>query len=1770
MITRIFIALMLLVSISASAQNRVDEPEYLISVSDSVKNGKITPNTTASQANQWVSVTCEPNEGYGLSMAGLYYAKKNPDGSYSAYQKTENTSSFEEDRANTQSFRFKMPAADVRLYVSYVPVLKLVIHQNPTGRKILDNTTTPPKYKTGGSLVPLYGYKGGPSDSVLYNVAGHQLILKIEPDTINGDKYELADLDIKNVDKRFYTRTDTTITITMPNDLPINDPYIHVTPYFGKENYTVRIEGNPNIVKCSLSTSTPKANEEVTVTLLSKAGYIPAGFSVKGCSGTWWRVGKPEQQEDGGWKVVYRFKVGYNDDITVHYENQEVCTIKVNDTQKTGRVEAIIPEMIPDFPNVALKNQQVPVLLKMPKGFSATYTTQGSKQAPVVYRNALQNSFAEKGMNYWKESSDYATTGCLHMTTDSDADGNYYWRTSVKNSMSQEVDISGINFPDHAKPEVNGVKMLSIAALASINPRYGSVVKASIESVTDGFASIWDFADLEKKEDGWQTVFKTGLVDTKTSKMRFIVSGASDDPTKKKSYDGPEFSNLCLLLPVAGRTTIENEDVLIITTDSGDGNKDVTINLNVDGSQDMATANQKEHAKVTIRNDNTKKEGESVKIMKDDLIYIKGTYDEGYAIYNMIDARNAAMQPDSVNVKDRAVYYHYFVREGDGDITFTPEVDQRKIKINNQYGGRIEVDAEKPAAGQKVVVTVKPNAGCTLKQIRTIPAGAVTFAEDKVDATTRGGTYSFTMPTSYVTLIPEYIVPITSANQIDSISRNFGEFQLAADLDLGNGWDKDGDNPHEIDIYGEFDGKGHQITYAGTTCLFNQVMRQGAVRHLRVKGNVSTSSNVIGGITALNIGIIEDCEVTGSFRNTRTGGTVGGIAGNNRSDMGGGIIAFCHVACDALEAQPAYGIAYQQKGATIRGNVFTGSFSGDGDAYMISNDMGGSTIEYNYCLVNSGNAKAILGPGVTAAQPEQLVKLANEQSAYPVFAASIKGRYDGGYAISVATTNTVRLVNLSAAKAVAGTVVTATVSVSGNNHLASVTVSAADGSNVQSCTFKDNTDNTYTFSFVMPAYDVRISFATEAGRFIYTVKQFIAIDDVQGTYYLGRDLDLYNWERKITLNGEFDGRGHTIRYHGEGNCMGLFKKIRRGSLLERLRVVGFVETTEDCGGIVYEHQGTMRDCHFTGSIKKLTASPTTQVKDHIAALACLTKKGASIDYCSATGKLACAGSQQEIDSKPLCSIQQEESKVTNSYWVRATDNAQSAAMRSLDDATRKAYLVYSTGILDRINPRVIVGQDTIRMEYGKTLDKLTLVDGDPFRCTSDIKVRQVVYQRKATTDGMEPWVLPFSFNRIAANGSFEYKKAQQGDDKRPKLVDGGNLTLSGSGSSLSYHAYEPWAVKSDAVEYVLTSTSGPITIKATDNNRIMHYESALDRGSIYVTYDSIPATTSKTDVLYGWDGTKREFYLCGEEDAPADIQPYRFYAQFYNQTYKEFVTYGQTSWSKTANGKRAAAAAPRRAASVVADGWQPIFLDPRQPQSVTARMLDYYEVAYLTDMRTDAIDTNGDKPVSVVSLVYQKVDDRMELPVAIPLLVRAKRSDALPLTDAETGAEIDALMTLSVITDDGNINEELSEEELDFDMPHYWCNSFGKRLDVWPLPSPEQYADIADTGCMLFEDSNYDQSFLYTKSTDTRTTVPMSYCITVIDSDTYELLPLLDDRVTVEFIGLEEEATGISSLTAEPAGKSDVDSPVYNLNGQRVNASYKGIILKNGRKYIKR
>jgi hypothetical protein len=544
--------------------------------------------------------------------------------------------------------------------------------------------------------------------------------------------------------------------------------------------------------------------------------------------------------------------------------------------------------------------------------------------------------------------------------------------------------------------------------------------------------------------------------------------------------------------------------------------------------------------------------------------------------------------------------------------------------------------------------------------------------------------------------------------------------------------------------------------------------------------------------------------------------------------------------------------------------------------------------------------------------------------------------------------------------------------------------------------------------------------------------------------------------------------------------------------------------------------------------------------------------------------LTSPNSQEIVNKNPLCYETDNyltHKNITNSYWISPTQTSEYQNLIGIANAASKDYPVFAQGILDKINPRIIVGTETIRVENGKALDVLTIIDGEPFVCTSDVRVNKVIYKRKGTGNKVQ-WVLPFAFDRIAGDGMFEYQKIIE-KDKRPDLGPTTKLSLSQTASSISYQANHAWMVKSDVSEYVLTNSNGPITINATNNKDIDRYASLLDKGFFYATYDSIPGKIAKEGLMYLWDVSKQDF-ACSDAVA---IEPFRFYVQFYNQDKGGFVKYGTTKWARddAASSGNRASVAPRRMASVMVDGWQPIFLDPREPQSVTADMLDDYEVAYLTDINAEVLDEDADAPLSAVSLVYQKVDSYMELPKALPLLVRAKRSDAAPLVNQQMGDEIEGLLLSSLIFDD---DDNKDPELADFNMPHYWCGSFGNRLDIWHLPSSELYADMVDTDCLMFDDNYLEQSFNYPVDTDTRTTGPMSYCISVLNSDTFEPLPLLGDRVYVEFIPSAAEATGIDTVKGE--GFMVHDSKSYNLSGQRVDASYKGIIIQNGRKMIKR
>ena len=47
------------------------------------------------------------------------------------------------------------------------------------------------------------------------------------------------------------------------------------------------------------------------------------------------------------------------------------------------------------------------------------------------------------------------------------------------------------------------------------------------------------------------------------------------------------------------------------------------------------------------------------------------------------------------------------------------------------------------------------------------------------------------------------------------------------------------------------------------------------------------------------------------------------------------------------------------------------------------------------------------------------------------------------------------------------------------------------------------------------------------------------------------------------------------------------------------------------------------------------------------------------------------------------------------------------------------------------------------------------------------------------------------------------------------------------------------------------------------------------------------------------------------------------------------------------------------------------------------------------------------------------------------------------------------------------------------------------------------------------------------------------------------------------------EATGISAITAYGSIIVNDKTPMYNLAGQRVSDSYKGVVIQNGKKFIK-
>ena len=1163
-----------------------------------MKNGVVTPRVTAASAGDMVTVVCKPNDGYGLSK-GAYFGVKNEKGEYILTEVAKNTSTYPDDRANEeQTFTFTMPAAKVEVWADFVPLSILKIHQT-----------------AGGKLEPVYGVKKTtkPDSNVVRNVPLKPIKLKVIPNT----GYELLDVKYENVARKYCTTTDTLITVKIPND---DHDTVHVTPIFSKNQYKVTVNGKHEYIQVDVSNMTPKAREEVTVELLCDQGYIPKDFTITGCDGTWWLVDKPEKQSNGKWKVVYRFKVGLQN-VSMLVNQERVYTVTVNDKLKTGRIKTYIPEVIPGFQGLARSGQNVPVVFLMPGNFSAEYDVEGELKSQVLYHNELRNSFADEGMSGWTETDDYINAG-LQMKAFSDSPENNYWRGSVKNIVRQSVSIADRKFPDNAKNDGK----LRIAAIASINPCSGRSAKVSIvANGKDMTESQLTVADLSHQSEGWQTVYFTGEVNGKAETLTLQVNSEGENQTKKRSYEGPMFDDLCLLIPTDGKA-IHNEDVLNLTIN----NSDVTVNYTPSGKQSTVSVQKNSHATVTLRNVTTEQEGESIQAVENDVIEIQAQADEGYAVYQVKVPKPNILTTDSLDIDNRKVYCHY-TKSNAADETIQLTVGGYQVYVRDSYGGTVTADNPKAKQGEKVVLTVETNPGCKLRRIKINPAGAVTLSKEDVDEATGAGKYSFIMPTSYVRLNPEFIAPITTAEDLAKIASKSGEFVLTSDLDLGDSWNK------EYSISGDFDGNGHSITYGGSKSLFFTVT--GSVRHLYVNANVKGSDSYVGGIAMANSGVIEDCEVSGTVSNPVANASqnsyVGGVAGRNA----GGTISHCHVICDAIDAPTACGITWQGENGTVRDNVFNGQFGQSAkQMYMVCNGITNSTIEGNYYIANPANSTAELVSGVTAGKTDELVQQAkNEADIYPVYAASIRKKYSNVFDVNLKTSTEVALVNLSATSAVAGATITASVRVTGNNHLDGVFV-GEDGEGGLGL------EEEYLAAVTYEPGDV-------GGMLNYAI---YSADGIPAGHTSAR--------------GTFYGGGHTIKYNASSACNGLFYEISNGALLQGLRVVGYVDTEINCGGIALTNNGTIRDCHFSGRISN-NSLPTgkQKKKGKVAAIACNTAgEGSLIDHCSATGELKNDKNQTYIDNHPLCS--QSDAKITDSHWVSSTQTDKYQELLTLANA----------------------------------------------------------------------------------------------------------------------------------------------------------------------------------------------------------------------------------------------------------------------------------------------------------------------------------------------------------------------------------------------------------------------------------------------------------------------------------------------------------------------
>ena len=667
--------------------------------------------------------------------------------------------------------------------------------------------------------------------------------------------------------------------------------------------------------------------------------------------------------------------------------------------------------------------------------------------------------------------------------------------------------------------------------------------------------------------------------------------------------------------------------------------------------------------------------------------------------------------------------------------------------------------------------------------------------------------------------------------------------------------------------------------------------------------------------------------------------------------------------------------------------------------------------------------------------------------------------------------------------------------------------------------------------------------------------------------YLTQDIDLGEWYDILKLNGNFDGGGHTITYSSHYDCSGLFDIVNQGASLKHLRVRASVRTKGDCGGIVRKNNGTISDCHFLGDINGYQGFLWLKHCD-IAGIAARVGDNSVIDHCSATGHLSAVAAGQAYHICP------DMDKTVSCTWIDPADQSEYAAHRKTAQEAQADYPVYAQGILDAVGPEVIAGSDTLSAP-GKHLAKLTITDGQRFKCPAEVTVDQITYKRRGTNGAYEPWVLPFDHTIDAAMLMAEAPEFYCFDkDSTGQIV----TRRISSDAPYQVAANEPLAFRSPGgdelafeMKLVKDGSSQPMTIKMPLGGEAASMSSTKDMARVMVTYDTIPADRTVKELMYVWRDSVGDFVL---GDGQTALQPFRYYLQYVDKATGHLEQYEQTDWARQEARRKSSGSTQqpiarrkeaRRAslAEMTAQGWQAVFPHEKEME-ITENLLDKYEILTLYDLYDQKATAADGQNRMAVTVVYVPVEAGTTLPLAAPLLVRAKDADTEPLVTEEMGRELDTALKWIGEQDEDELQEIYGEM-------HYWCSTFNGRYDIWQFPIPESDNVMNELGALVFADKGDDQYFYRLPASDGYSMKPMSYCFTAYDARTFENLPLANDRIEIVVLDiLSDDPTGIETVYANTAQDGNRQGEQYNLQGQKVGDGYRGIIINNGRKVVKR